>query len=288
MEMENTSNLLLRQAERADVKIRGPIIVGILRDGLKDTAFVSDKAFTQEDTSKARLAFLMAAPFAHPKVFPNFWEHCLYNSILARHIAGKVETDQLPPMEAEALAFIHDAGSLAVPHRYYRKDKVGELFDKNIGVRADLLKKQPNLSEILGKGKARKDLSDMTLPQIILEVADNVGKINDDGTARTLEQTISYNQSQPQRYGGGVFPSERFGLRALTLGGKQEFANEILEHEINFLKSQYGIDLEEVIQAAFAEYEQPENQQWLRTVKQAQRAFDTERLTRELEKGGSI
>lgn len=281
MEPENRIKTVI-QSERADFKLRAPIIRGILQNHFSQTALVEEREFAHEDIQIIRQAYIAAAPFAFNKLFPNYWEHCLYSSILARHIAAIVGSDELKPLEAEVLAFIGDDGSIAVPHRYARKNISENIFDRDIGIRIDLLAKQPPVLKIIGlrvfhiNNQTAHSVNDLTLPQVILDTADNLGKINPSGTPRTVQETIEANMRQPLAYAGGIFPSERAGLRALTEKGKQQFANQLLEQEIEKLKREFGVDINDQISLSYEEYLSAENQQWLLKAKQAQETLDPE------------
>lgn len=271
----NIQNEAVMHTERRDVKRRGPIVTQLLVDNLADSALIKDRPFTQEDVRIARRTMLIIAPFAHPRVFPSYWEHIVYSSILARHIAERVGFEGLTPYEAETLQFIGDYGSIVIPMRYYRKNIVNELMDKNIGIRGALVTKQPPIPEILGRRKEVQTIEDMTLPQIVLDLADNLGKLNPDGTSFSLSQMKRYDESQARRYTGGVFASERFGLKALTERGKQKLAIDLIFAEIELLKTK-GVNIEQICKDAFEEFSLPENQEYLRTLKQAQETLNPE------------
>lgn len=278
--MERRQDNILLQSERADFKLREPIIEEKLKDFFLQTALVEKRPFTQTDIETLHQAYLDVAPFAYNKLYPNFWEHCLYSSILARKIAEKVGSDELEPLEAEALAFIGDDGSIAVPHRYARKNIINDILDKDIGIRRELLAKQPPVLKIIGlrvfkiNNQEAESIDDFTLPQIILDVADNLGKINQDGNPRTVDQANEYAKNQPQTYAGGIFPSEKAGLRALTEKGKQQFAIGLLLDEIKYLFEVFGVDVNELIQLAYQEYLSENNQDWLLNIKQSQETLD--------------
>lgn len=278
--MEIGEDKVTLQSERSDYKLRGPIIEVKLKEFFSTTALVEKRPFTEDDIKTIRNSYLEVAPFAYNRVYPNYWEHCLYSSIFARKIAEQVNSDQLGSLEAEALAFIGDDGSIAVPHRYARKNIVNDIFDKHIGIRKDLLEKQPPVLGILGlrvvgfNKQEVHSLDDLALPQIIMDVADNLGKINADGKPKTVQEAIEYARAQPQTYKGGVFPSERAGLRALTEGNKGKFGTDLLEGEINYLRDKFGIDINDITDLAYGEYMLKQNQQWLLEVKQAQESLD--------------
>jgi len=280
--MERSESNSILQKERSDYRLRGPIIESKLKESLSATALVENRPFTEVDIETIRDSYLEVAPFAYNRVYPSYWEHCLYSSLFARKIAEQVKSDQLDPLEAEALAFIGDDGSIAVPHRYARKNIVNDIFDKEIGIKEELLEKQPPVLGILGlrvvgiNKQEVHSLDDLSLPQIIMDVADNLGKINADGKPKTIQEAIEYARNQPQTYNGGVFPSERAGLRALTEKGKQQFAINLLEEEINYLKDKFGVDISTITGLAYEEYMSYQNQQWLQEVKQAQETLDPE------------
>lgn len=264
-----------RQEERRDVKRRGPIITSLAIKHFKDTALVDEKKPIEDNTiATIRNFYLEAAPFAHPKVFPDLWDHLLLASLYGKHLARITNDPNLTPHEAEAIGLLQDIGSLIVPHRYYRKEVVNQLLEKNIGLRPSLREKFSPVAQILGRLRFVHTPDDIKLPQVVNDVTDNLSKIGADGRILTIKQTMQRNRKQPQRYDHAIFPTERWGLKALTEGKRQSAAIRLLRDEMRLLTAKYNIDFRKLRQDVWREYQLPENQAWLTTVKNAQESLD--------------
>lgn len=180
----------------------------------------------------------------------------------------------MSPEEAQCLALLHDLGRMVVPHRYLRTDLVGQRLIQRIGIREELWRKQPPVPSILGRGKAVGSINDLSPAQRLMDVADNLGKRNQDGTLFNEEQMKDYNSNRTERYKEVAWSSERFGISALETG-KQKFAISLVKDEIEWFKNK-GIDFKKLRQEVEDEFKKPENQEWLFAVKEAQETLDPE------------
>lgn len=288
-----------RLAERQDLRKRYLPILDIARARFKDTAVVREQEWSQTDVDAARQFLLAAAPFTHPKVFPDLWDHLLISSLYARFLAQDIEESQINPCEAEVMGLIHDDGRLVVPNHYLRNDIVLELGEDYVGVRSEFKAKFFPMEKILGRRKPVNGVQDMTLPQMVIDVADNIGKRKASGdfftpadTVQNAKDQLVRNQTQYNRSKEALWQSESFGYAALS-SGKQELVINLFRQEIdylgklvmkkkisiwkrswlllsgkqeNYIKKYY----DNLRQRVEAEFQKLENQKWLTDVKTAQ------------------
>lgn len=272
---ETNSSFQIRQAERQDVKIRGHLIFHIAQAYLPETPLVQEREWEEKDIATIKKFLVDAAPYAHPKVYPNYWEHLSLSGIYGRIFSAQIPDADISPVEAEAIGLLHDLGRLIVPHRYYRNDIVENLIFKDLGIRNEFLSKTPPMARILGRASLVKGIGDLSGAQRIIDVADNLGKRKPDGSFFGIEDITPYASGQSERYKDVVFPSERWGIHQLDEGGRQLFANGLLQDEIEWMKDR-GVDFDSARQSAQKMFGSRENQDWLFAVKDAQETLDPE------------
>lgn len=276
-EKDNKNLLSETLREGMDSRRRRYAINTIIGAGLDGSPFMEEKEFSEEDVVRTRTSIMDCAKFAHPKVFPGFWEHLCLVSIYARRIASKAEIEDLDPIEAECLGLKHDLGKLVAPDRYYRADLLHGLMDREIGVRTQLSAKLPPIGRIIGRKPARtaiKGIEDMSFAQRVMDVADNLGKRNADGTLFSPEQMVTYVTCQPDRYKRATWPSVRFGLYKLEKDGKQDFATNLVLEEIKWLEEEFGIDFKALREEVLSEFNSKENQDWILRAKNNHESLD--------------
>ncbi len=284
MEPEQDRQGVLEQ-ERTDAQLRYRLIADTAREYFRGTALVKDKPWGEEDVEQVKQSLLACAPFSHPKVFPRFWRDLTLAYI---YIDKIIERGVLliNPYEAEAGALLHDIGCLPAPHRYTRKDIIGDWILQQAGVRNEVLQKFHSLYAILGikipfhPFKEYTKLEDVPLVQRIMSIADNLGKSGPDGKPLDIQDIIKHAQSQPARYGAGgaIWASERRGLKALADPpegqGKQKFAIDLLKSELLWLESTYGINLNQLREEVGREVDTAEYQSFLIALQNAQETLD--------------
>lgn len=274
------------ELERRDTHLRRDLIVGVAREYFSGTALVEDKPWTSEDVHQVKEFLRIAAPFAHPRIFPSYWEHLIIASLYARKIAEKVSGLNLDQNEAEALQLLHDVGRLAIAHRYLRNDVVEQSIFTRAGVRKKLLEKLPSIPSIIGvkvpfvSSKVYHDLEDVSLAQRVFDVADNIGKRSSGGELFDIQTMLAYDTAQPARYTGETWPTERAGKKALTEGGKQQFAIGLLLEEVRWLRDKHNVHFEQLREEVAKELQKPQHQEILLALKNAQETLDpnTDRL----------
>lgn len=291
-----------RLAERQDLRKRYLPILEIAREAFKDTAVTQNKEWSQKDVDAARQFLVKAAPYSHPKVFPSLWDHMLISSIYARFLAKDLGNTQINPFEAEVMGLIHDDGRLIVPNHYLRNDIALGLAENYAGMRKDFQVKFFPMEKVLGRHGSVKSVNDLTLPQILIDVSDNIGKRNAEGKFFTPEDVLKYGREQLKRnkqvYNDRKEPlwqSESFGWSALS-SGKQELAINLLDQEVEHLgrlvlkkmpllkrswivlggkqnkfTRNYFENLRERVKN---EFEKSENQEWLSKVKEAKKILE--------------
>jgi FMN phosphatase YigB (HAD superfamily) len=265
-----------RVTERAAIVRREDAIIGKTKDMLVGTALVdSSKEWKQNDVDAVREMLISVAPFADPKIRPAFWRSTLLASIYQRKIAEKAQIDDLQPKEAESIGLIHDVGKLISP-RYFVAELVQDKWAADTGIRRDIMEKIHDVPGVLGvNAEPIFDLEETSVSQRIHDVADNLGKLNADGTLFDVNQLEEYATGQSKRYGGNaLWPSEQQALLALTEDGKQSLSIHLTLAEIAFLQRTYGIDFYQLREEVMEEYQQPENQEWLARAMDAQESLD--------------
>lgn len=275
MTVEDNSSFRMRQNERQDVRVRGPLIFHVAQAYLPETPLVQDREWKEQDIDTIKKFFVDAAPYAHPRVYPNYWEHLLLSSIYSRVFSAQRSDANISPIEAEAIGLLHDLGRLIVPHRYYRNDIVENLIFRDLGTRNEFLSKIPPMSRILGRTNPVGGIGDLSDAQRIIDVGDNLGKRKPDGSFFGIEDITPYAIRQSERYRNAIFPSERWGIHQLDEGGRQLFSNKLLQDEIDWMKSR-GVDFDFTMQKAQEIFGSRENQGWLFAVKDAQETLDPE------------
>lgn len=271
-----------RQQERKDTILRRDLVVGIGREYFAGTALVEDKPWTVRDLVQVDKFLIATAPFAHPKVAPSYWEHLILASLYGRFIAERAPGIGLDPNEAEALLLLHDAGRLAIAHRYLRNDVVEHSIFLRVGVRPELLEKLPSVPGMIGvkvpfiSSVTYTGFEDVPNVQRATDVMDNVGKRGRNGELFDIKEYQEYSMGQPARYTGGMWPSERRGRRAIAEGGKQKFALELTLAEIDWLKETHGIEFSSLREAVAQEFGKLEHQAFLLALKDAQETLDPE------------
>lgn len=278
MEQLNQAEKEVLHEEGIDAQRRYNLIVSAARDCFRGTALTEEIPWTKGDVITTKEFLIKIAQYAHPKVFPNYFEHLIVTMAYAKKIAQ--QTGELDPHEAQSLALLHDVGRLIAPHRYLRNDLVGDLILRKAGLRREFLQKFPPLLEILGVRGHLESLDDMTKVQRITDLIDNMGKREATGELRDIPSFIGYTSIQPALYSaeGKIWPSERRGLKALADApegeGKRNLANELLVSEIRWLWKTYGINFDRLRAAVNQELEKPEYQEFLLVPTDAQETLD--------------
>ena len=266
-----------RQEERRDIKIRGPIIERLAKTYLSETPLVQERPWEENDIEKIKQFFLETAPYSHPRVFPSYWDHIVLTGLYARNLAREMKIPGYDPLQAQALGLIHDIGRLLVPHRYYRNDIAAELLLKAVGIRPELAAQEYPAARILGRGDNARSIEDITGPQRIIDIADNLGRTNHLGKLFTLDDLDTYVSQQPERYKDTVFPSETWGIHQLTKGGKQKLGERLVKAEIEWMRSE-GVDIDRIRDEIASSFNSPQNQDFLNTLKAAQKQQKTDPL----------
>lgn len=265
----------IQAQEGAEIRAREPIIVGIAKRHFGGSALLEGNKgmeFDKEDVKKVRDFFVDVAPYVSPRLNPSYWDHILLTSIYARRLAEKVGRN---PYDAAVVGYLHDLGTVLAPNRYFRKDLLTDLLASRrmIGINEGCVHEIAPLDRILGiSGVPVIKEEDLTLPQIVNQVADNLGKLNEQGKLKSIEEMLATRSGRT--YAGDVWPSERKGLEALRQPEKEEWANKLVLEGIHYLTDNFGINFDELREQVEAEFRIDENQEWLLAAKDAQESLD--------------
>lgn len=261
---ENDPNEVLAQ-EILFIRQRTPDVVNVGKKHFADTALVTDVPWNIRVDDKIRQFCVEVAPLTPNTLIQDFWEHQLLTSIYARRIASIVGMSEISPLKASANGFLHDAGRIVIPHRYFVNDIVGNIIYHGIGFRQSFLKDMSPLDRILGFYNPVKDLEDLTLPQMINHVSDGLGRRGPRGDLATV---YDLKETKPSRkYMGGIWSTEDQALALARESGREEWESHLRTEEVNYFHSKFGIDFEALREQIRAELEDPWNQQWLEAVK---------------------
>lgn len=271
----------IRSREHADQRRRHSALMS-LSGYLEDSALVGTREFSGRDVDLVRGLILQAAPFFHPKVNAHFPEHLLSAAIYSRMLASQVRDSGLNLYEAETIGgYFHDGGRIEVPHRRVRPDLVGIVLLSGWGIIPQYTDKSPSIPQILGIVPGVSGLPDMSVPQRIYDVADNLGKRNPDGSFFTVKQMEGYVNTLSQRYPDLVWPSEMAGEDARN--ERPGFSMQLVLEEIRWLAKERGVNFDQLRGEMEQEYFRRENQNWILGVKNGQESLDL-RVDRLLER----
>ena len=255
---------LKREKLDSDEERRYLSIIEIGNRYLIDTSLVVDKPWEVSDEQAIRRFYLSAVKFSSPKLRSNFGSHLLTTSIYAGKIADGLATPDINPIEFRILGWIHDIGTLIASGDYFRKDLIGRDMLANLNFRKVVIEKLPDIPAILGlSSNVINSIKDVTLMQMIIDVADNLGKYNPDGSLFSVDEMIEYVKSQPNRYkiSSEALTTVRAGLNALN-EGKQEFAIKLLLDEISYIQGR-RVNFDFMRSVTWEEVHEEYNQKWL-------------------------
>lgn len=270
--MENSSLQQERISEKNQLEQRSKTVLRIGAPLLRNTALTEKKEFEETDVQKFREFFIAVASHTHEKLNSSYWDHLLLASIYARKLAEKTGIGN--PLEMEAAALGHDLGKLVYPHRYYMNDVVTFTLGRRLGIRREFLDLFPPIGEIVGVAWDPIKTSDQISPeQQLLDIADNLGKLNADGSLFNFEQLIENAKGQSRRYGQTIWTMEKNAVKELSEHGKQGFANAVLLGEGIKIRNGYKVDFNSLREEVAVEFQKPENQKWLTDVKTAQKSL---------------
>lgn len=273
--MSKSSEILkIRSSEHKDQRTRQPIFAEF-RPMFVGSAFVENKEWGPREVDVARAFLLEGAKYAHPFVDGHYPEHLVIAGIYARKLAEQVGSPELDKYEAEAMGgYMHDCGRLIVPHRYLRTNLIEQILFNDLGVRMDAIKKLPSVPAILGivTEPNIRSMNDVKIAPRILDVADNLGKRNPDGSFFTIEQMRVYVHDSTKRYTGMVWASEVMGREA-QMTGRPGFNSQLVLDEISWLE-ELGVDFDRLRNDVAAEFFTRGHQDWIVAFKNAQECLD--------------
>lgn len=240
-------------------------------DIFKDSALVNDTAWKQSDVDSTRDFLVKIAPLSNHRIHagPGFAQHLLLASIYHRRLAEKIAFPGISPKEAGVIGLLHDVGRIIDPD-YFTNDIITEIMLRGIGTHPQFLDKFYPLARILGRTPRVEKLEDLTIPQRIDDVGDNMAKLKD-GEMFTVEQMVAYCESTAGgRYQYVDFdrPSKRWGLKAMEIG-RAQLAAQITVDGIRWMENEFGIDFAQLGQEVYSEFQMNQNQQWIEDFEKA-------------------
>ena len=227
------------------------------------------------DMDLVRRLFKEAAAELNPSVWGQYWEHVILAPALGRRIAEASKNKlKIDPNSIELALWFHDLGIMVTP-QYNRKDKVGDRLLQEIGVSKliellssthklmaaaeglGLTKEQISLKADLTPeqmAKVEKYFQGLTPAQRITNLADNMGKIDENGGLFTMAAFKKYLATQETRYDQtSKWPSVDWAIRSedgkfprRPLGAVLQYFT--IKRTIEWLNDQ-GVKFEEICQS---------------------------------------
>jgi FMN phosphatase YigB (HAD superfamily) len=255
-------------------------LVDLRTNAIKETADITFEGGS--DIEQFKKFFINAMPFVHPNLFPDYLGHILATSIGARLLAEKISPEGLTPSEAELKGLTHDLSSLIVPQHYLRKNLLQKHFATKLGLESKSWNENDIVSRILNLKKPRIDnISDITIPETIEDMADNLCKTTSDGQLKTWETTFKgmADEERIAVYSKDVlWPSTVWGVHQLYEPEqiKSQVAIDLFGKEIELFKSDFGINFEDLRNEIQEELNSPSNQDFLIEGRNNQETLDRE------------
>ncbi len=265
----------IREQEAADVHIRGPLVIAIAKKAFEGTGLIEKKPIGSEELKAVFDFFETVAPFAHPKVFPDFWLHSMAAGLFAKNLAQIIGLD---PQLQQAAVTMHDLSRIVLPHRYGRTDLFEKPLAHMIGIRDEVLATLVPLERLLAISSSRPlpQLAHFTPSQRVTLVADTLGKVDEYGHLGSPDEIRQIAESSRGRYKDPVWPSEaKYYGRYID---KKVFSSNIklLEDCVEWLKQEHGVDFDKVRRQSEEELASPQSQSWYLRILDAQETLDPE------------
>lgn len=274
-----------KRSEGLRIERRYDLIADVLQHDLHDTPLFQEKAWSKEDLTKVEQSFLNIAPYSNSQVNFDLPEHLIRASLLMGAIAQKVGSDEITQIEARAFGYLHELGK-PIDVSYLRSDLIGKRLERKIGMRQEEMRKLVDIARILALSKLPiNSIEDMTLPNLIVDVGDNMGKTKTDGRPYDRDFFVKASEQLTEKYETiekeknkrltiqeeepatiprrSRWPSTNAGLYAREEGKRGKVGIELVLEEMDFLTEKYGINWDELQQKVDQEMHLPENQAWI-------------------------
>lgn len=260
-----------RRNEWDEVNMRLQMAAEIGFEAYQHTALVEEKPWSQSDVETTRDYLIKIAPVTSSRIYPGpgFSQHLLLASIYHRKLAERIASPDISPHEAEVMGLLHDVGRIIDPD-YFANDKVTEILLRRLGAKEEFVDKFYPIGRILGRKPSVEKLSDLTVPQRIDDVGDNMAKLKD-GEMFTVQHMVAYCESTAggrYQYGPHDRPTKRWGLKAME-NGRAQIAAQIVLDEIGWMENEFGINFEQMGQEVYQEFLEPVNQEWIQRFESA-------------------
>lgn len=235
----------MRLAKREDMLRRRDRIIETGESLFRESNLLSSQSLGAEDVATAYQFLKESANFAHPDVFPSWWEHVYASAALARELSNALTEKGVDadPVAAEIRGLFHDIGRLALPSAYHTNDLVTRSILKRLGVTDRIGRGMVDVDDIL---KKRTPFADLSAEQRIFNFADNLGKRTPDGDLFTMEDFMKYMDTETRRYpqpNQAFFDTEKYGLEHMREA--EQYQREIMQQTYDWLKG-LGISFEDV------------------------------------------
>lgn len=264
----------IRKLEGKDVRVRGPLVIETAQAVFKGTSLLEKGQIGSGEEQSILTFFEQVAPYAHPKLYPDFWLHSLATGVVAKHLAQKAG---LNPHVQQVAGLIHDLSRIVVPHRYGRTDLFEKPFVHMVGIRQEAVTPLVGLEKLLGiPPHTLPRLELFTPPERITILADVLGKVIDqEGHLRSVEE-LRKTSGPSSRYKDTIWPSEKRYYEQFLRPEVTESYLQLLDDCVQWFQNEHGVDFDEVKRLSEAELQSQEYQLRYWSIVDAQETLDKE------------
>lgn len=266
--MENLRRSLLPEIMpdgRDDVE-RFKACILYIRKHCGGSALMKDKPWEAKDVQAVRNALVALTPHVHPNVRMGFWDNALISSLYNRIGALKLPL-HVNPLEAEAAGLLHNIGIAVQPKR---DEVLTDSVLKKAGVRDSVLALIPRKRLMLGLGGITIDRGeDMTLPERVFYMFEDVARFNEKGKLITPEELKARNPVIYNAYyrrevpPEGEYPSERAMKVNQIDKGRLQIIFAFGFGNFDWFDQTFEISLAQIRSEVEQELEKPENEAFL-------------------------
>lgn len=253
--------------EEPDIARRYNCLLETGKQFFADSDVSKTEIVTQNDVHLARSFVKNVITQIQPVVWSSYFEHQLIAPLLARLIAKACKYDGALP---EFLVWLHDIARLVMPEQYLRNDYVTDTLLTAWGIPQIIKNELPAIVRILEVAEELgldndqlnhiKPLNDnqqkmintyftsLTPMQRFINIADNLGKRDNNGVLFTLPILFDYIFSQEERYEqNSRWPTINWAIERRTAAAFLQY--KIIEKSCEWLKNDFNVDIEKIIES---------------------------------------
>jgi hypothetical protein len=199
-------------------------IIPLAQEMFKGTGIIdSDKTLSQDDIDQIFRFFDRVKPLVDHKLQSNYWNH-----ITAAYARAAALTEYCYPEDTQTQYLLqtrllfHDIGRLFDAEDYRLNDMLADEFFAEVGIHEHVTKGMLPLDRVLGLAEPKVTTTDSYDPTdsvnnehiMVLDIADNFGRVDDNGIFLSDETIMGYIAATPKRNPKKLFEEQRRGVDA--------------------------------------------------------------------------